>query len=110
MRRREGAKVSEAPATPSETTKPLFGECSSCFASGGLYYPNRGRYLCPEHARLEALWGESREHLIDLLIPVVEAWKAHWRERGLDDAELVNRVQCFEEDLLEAVREYEKDD
>jgi len=84
--------------------KPLLDACYNCMALGSLYYPERDHYACPKHANNVALWDKSRAHLLDLIAPSLEAWYAHWLERGATRSDLDSTFESLETYLLEIVR------
>lgn len=84
--------------------KELFGPCYSCNVLGSIYYPDADHYACAKHAGQLSLWHESEAHLIELIAPAVEAWAAHWLERGLTKKDIEATFENLEGDLLEIVR------
>ncbi len=80
---------------PQETKNtPLEGSCASCYGPG-FYYPYRDEYLCAECASDRDRWDLSHTHLHDLLVPILEAWRAHWRARGLSEQELNDTIEMI---------------
>ncbi len=84
--------------------KPLTGPCHNCMMLGSLYYPEHDNYMCAKHAAQVSLWEESKEHLLELIAPTVELWRAHWLERSLTKKDIEATFENLEDDLLEIVR------
>jgi hypothetical protein len=84
--------------------KPLTGPCYDCQMRGSVYYPEHDNYMCAKHAAQVSLWEESREHLLDLITPTVEAWRTHWLERGLTERDIESTFESLEPYLLKIVQ------
>lgn len=85
--------------------KPLRGPCYNCQQLGSLYYPDADHYACPKHANNLSIWDESKAHLIELIAPTVEAWAAHWLERGATQSDVESTFEHLEDHLLRIVCE-----
>lgn len=80
------------------------GSCYNYLVLGSLYYPEHDHYACPKHTSELARWEESKAHLLELIAPTVQAWCAHWLERGLTERDIAATFENLEDDFLEIVR------
>jgi hypothetical protein len=68
---------------PTHATAAVIGDCEGCRRNDGLYDANYDTYRCPKCAACMDTFDLARQQLDTLLAPVLAAWSAHWKERGL---------------------------
>jgi len=64
--------------------------CDGCGTTeNAITYPGRlGETLCPRCAALYQLDDLCLEHLVELVTPVMLAWRNHWAARGMPDVSM----------------------
>lgn len=90
--------------------KPLTGTCAGCGAENSIYHPGWSDYYCHKCAQGMHNYELAREHLVDLVDPVLDVWRTHWLASGVTHKDLVEAVKYIEPDLLRVLRELNEED